>query len=104
MLPPTLGLLSPGTHPRSADGCFIAIDRQGLVTVRGPSRRQVFEHVAPFLRRIARGRPPCAVTAVVITPPGYYGRPGGGRDGWTIMLNADLAFAPTGVGVEMPPC
>jgi len=102
MLPRTLGLLAPGTHPPSADGCVIAIESQGLVTVRGPSRRQIFDHVTPFLRRVARGRPPCAITAVVITPSGYYGRPYGGRDGWTIMLNAELAFAPTGVGVEMP--
>lgn len=101
MLPPQLGLVAPNTYPPSADGCRLIVDAAGLVHVTGPTRLQIFDHVTRFLRSIGRKRVPTVITAVLNSPPGYW--PGhGGRDTWSIAVDADVVFAPTGQGLELP--
>lgn len=46
----------PGRHQPNPEGCAIAIDVGGMVTVSGPSRVQVLEHARRFLRQVSRNR------------------------------------------------
>jgi hypothetical protein len=101
-LPPVLGLLAPGRHQPAAKGCTIEIMPEGLVSVSGPSRIEIFDHTRRFLRSVAKGKPECAIASVLRSPPGHWSG-SSGMDGWTIILNAEIAFAPTCVGVELTP-
>jgi hypothetical protein len=75
------------------------ITRLGEVEIVGPSREQVFEQAQRLLRIIGRGQEPVAIVAILTTPPnrGYRG----GKDSWTISVNATISFAPTAMPVEL---
>jgi hypothetical protein len=101
-LPPSLELIAPGRHQPAPNGCVLEIEHDGRVSVSGPTRMEIFDHVRAFLRVVARNKPACTITAVLRSPPGHW--PGSsGADGWTIAVNAGIVFAPTGVGVEIGP-
>ena len=72
----------------------------GLISITGPSRDFVFRQAAAFLRELCFGLPPRSIAATLIT-----GRSPGmpsGRDSWSIAVNADVAFAPTSLGHDIP--
>jgi len=90
-----------GSHQPSPDGCFLHINRM-LAEIVGPSREAVFEHAARLLRVSCRanlsGRlPPLSIGAVLSTPA----RPSG-RDAWSIIVGADVAFSPTPLDPHFP--
>lgn len=98
LLPPVLGLLvAPGRHQPCLHGCLLEIDRAGLVAIEGPSRERVFEQATRFLRVNGKGRPPYSVTATLSSP-----HPSG-RDGWSIIVGAEIAFSPTALPPEIMP-
>lgn len=102
-LPPMLGLVAPRRHQPSPSGCALEIDASGIVSVSGPSRTEIFDHTRRFLRNVAEGTPSCAMTAILRSPAGYW-PDSSGSDGWTIIvINGEVAFAPTGTGVDLPP-
>jgi hypothetical protein len=99
-LPPIFALSAqPGRHHPCLDGCLAAITRAGQVEIIGPSRERVFEQAHRLLRIIGRGHEPVSIPAV-LTSPSYGHRPGG-KDGWSISVNANVSFAPTGLGAEV---
>ena len=96
-----LGVL-PGRHQPCVAGCVLIIHHTGLITIDGPSRERVFDQARRFLRMQARGHGPLSIAAVLISPlPPHVGRHGcggrGGRDGWSIIVGAEIAFAPTSI-------
>lgn len=101
MLPPSLALLAPkGRHQPCIHGVVLRVERGGLVRLEGGSRQALFDQAARFLRRLAKTRPPLSIAATLWTPH-ETGHPGG-RDGWTITINAEVSFAPTALGVDIP--
>jgi hypothetical protein len=76
--------------------CAIEIDLVRAV-ITGPSKEAVIEQTARLVRTICFGRQDLSIDAVLESPP-----PGGGRDGWTLIVGADIAFAPTGLGATFP--
>ena len=56
----------------------------------------VFDQAARFFRVIAKDRRALVIAATLLSP----GR--GCRDGWTITVNADVSFVPTGLGADCP--
>ena len=102
-LPASLRLVAPGRHQPNPDGPTLVIDRSGWCSVLGPSRREVLEHAGRFLKSVAKGRGPIKIIgATLVTPPNYYpGAVRGGRDGYTIVIGAEVSFSPTTVGVEV---
>lgn len=100
--------LSPGTHAPCQFKCLLTVerhrDRDYLVRVRGPSRELVFDQARRYLRlaaksNIARGEA-FQIGAMLLTP-GHIMRDA--RDPWTIIVAADVAFSPTGIGADLPP-
>jgi hypothetical protein len=85
-----------GIHQPSPDGCLLRVDRM-LVEISGPSREAVFEHATRLLRVSALGRPPLSIAATLSTPT----RPPG-RDTWSIIVGADVAFSPTSLDPHLP--
>lgn len=75
-------------------GCKITVAWNGWVSISGPSWERVKEQTAAFLRVEARGRT-FDRAATLISPCGA-------RDPWTIVVNASVSFAPTGLGVDLP--
>jgi hypothetical protein len=78
-------------------GCELVIAGP-FIAITGPSRERVQEQAARLLRVSCQKLRAVSIEALLETPP-----PGGGRDGWTIIVNADIAFAPTGLGATFPP-
>lgn len=77
-------------------GCELQADAN-LVRIYGPSRQAVFSTAAALLRgALGPFQGPLSVGAVLESP-----HPAG-RDGWSICLGADVAFAPTSLGHEFP--
>ena len=95
LLPPGTAA-APGVHSGWVPECTVLIDAVRVV-VTGPSRGLVIEQAARVVRVICQGRRELAIGAVLESPP-----PGAGRDGWTIIVGADIAFAPTALGVTFP--
>jgi hypothetical protein len=96
LLPAAISLLvQPGRHQPCLHGCVLTIHRSGLVVIEGPSRERLFEQADRFLRVICKGRPALAIAATLITPPSLPGAYRGGRDGWSIIVGAEIAFSPT---------
>jgi hypothetical protein len=96
-LPTSLAFsVSRGVHHPCLAGCLLRIERGGMVHIDGPSRELVFDQAARFFRVIAKVRRALVIAATLLSP----GR--GCRDGWTITVNADVSFAPTGLGVDCP--
>ncbi|MCC6172048.1 MAG: hypothetical protein IT481_08470 [Gammaproteobacteria bacterium] len=92
-LPPVLALVPAGRHHPCVADTILEIDRDGVVTVTGPSRDRLFEQVRRWLAPIARGHGPLTMTGTVVTPPGAAGARGG-RDTWTIITGVAVAFTP----------
>lgn len=68
-----------------------------LVKISGPSREAVFEVATALLREARRDGRPALISATLTTC--------GARadtDGWTIILGADVAIAPTPLGAWLP--
>jgi hypothetical protein len=95
LLPEGVAATPGGTSGWVAD-CEVAIDRV-RVNITGPSKEAVIEQAARLVRVICQGRRELEIGAVLESPP-----PASGRDGWTIIVGADIAFAPTALGVLFP--
>lgn len=92
LLPRQLAWTLPqGLHQPCLHGCLLTVGPGGLITVTGPSRHQVFAQVDRFLKTLIRKNPPPATSiAAILTSPM-------GSDGWQIIVNAEISFAPTGI-------
>ncbi len=102
LLPETLAFaVREGVQHPCLHGCLVTIGRAGHVTVTGQSRQRIFDQTTRFLRSIGAAHPPVAIAATLITPAEVSFAPGW-RDSWTITLNADVSFAPTGMGADIP--
>jgi hypothetical protein len=98
LLPPAIGLLAaPGRHSPCLHGCVLTIDRAGVVAIEGPSRECVFDQATRFLRVNSKGRPPYAVAASVYCPEPR------GRDDWSIVVGAEIAFSRTSLPPQIMP-
>lgn len=107
LLPGAISLLvQPGRHSPCLHGCILVIGPCGHVAIEGPSRERVFEQASRFLKVNSKGRPGYSVCATLESPafvPDLIGCRGG-RDGWSIIVGADIAFSPTSMPPEiMPP-
>ena len=101
MLPASVFLgVQPGRHQPCLHGCLLTVAPAGLVTITGPSRQSVFDQAARFLRVHCKGCGPQSIAAVLVSPPVYCPA---GRDSWSIIVGASVAFAPTALGAEIPP-
>ncbi len=99
----------PCERPAALRACAIDVGDLGLVRVRGRSREAVFETGALLLRDSCAGLPaqsiPCTLYSETL-------RRADGRDWlrvsanpcdrWTIILNAAVAFTPTGLDPDIP--
>lgn len=89
-LPPALWLLAqPGRHQPCLHGCVLAIDRARLITIEGPSRERVCDQAQRFLRVISKD------IAVPEPIAAWLTSPCGRRDGWSIIVRAEIAIVPT---------
>jgi hypothetical protein len=84
-----------GNHQPSPEGCRLEVTFP-LAVIAAPSREAAFEHAALLLRVACRGLR-ASIPARLETPGG----PVAG-DRWTIIVGADVAFSPTGLGVDFP--
>lgn len=93
LLPGLLALkVLPGRHQPCLHGCVLTVESLGRVVVTGRSREQLFEQTRRFLRVVAKGAGPLAIASVLETPLRHAPS---GRDGWSIIVGADVAFSPT---------
>lgn len=102
-LPPTLMLgAAEGIHP-SLHRCLVKVGRGGLVTITGPSVGRIQDQATRFLRALPgfKDHPPRTIAATLVTPSRWSYVPGN-RDSWTIIINSDVTFAPTGLGADLP--
>ena len=101
LLPVELGLVvAPGRHCPCLHGCVLIIERSGLVAIEGPSRERVFAQADRFLRVNSKGRPAYSVCAT-LESPAFADGGRGGRDGWSIIVGAEIAFSPTALRPEI---
>src|SRR5258708_1636208 len=77
-------------------GCHVRV-LSPLMKIRGPSRDWVFDAADVILRQACESHGPLSIAATLQSPP-----PCPGRDSWTIIVGADVAFAPTGLGAHFP--
>lgn len=88
----------PGSHQPSPHGCRVNVTAGSLVEITGPSREATFEHCAAFFRVARRAtQRPFSIAATLVTPI----RPAG-RDSWSIIVGADVAFSPTSLDPHFP--
>jgi hypothetical protein len=85
-----------GAYSNWVPGCDVEIDRV-RVAITGPSKDAVIEQAARVVRVICAGSRDLSIDAMLESPS-----PGSGRDGWTIIVGADIAFAPTALGATFP--
>ena len=107
LLPASLAKHPGASGPSPEGGCRITIDREAIVTIDGPSRERVQDFTGRYLRVVARdiisgAEPPISIAASLRT----YRGPGAGRgaparDSYQITIGADIAFAPTGLPVDI---
>ena len=93
-------------------GCLVDFGRIGLISIMGPSREAAFETAGRISRVACRGLGPQSISVRLYTfPPEvrndgrdwlFVATPRGGVDGWTLILGADVAFAPTALGAVFP--
>lgn len=101
----TLGVKA-GTHHPCLHQCLLTVaplgERDYQVRITGPSRRKLFDQAGAWLRMAAKGHIAAGnamqIPAIVTAPA----RVCAGSDSWTIVVGADVAFAPTGLGAEFP--
>lgn len=88
--------------------CKVEARPAGLIAVLGRSREAVFLQTQQLLEAIYKG-PACSLAAQLYTS--HDQDLSDGRDwlnvrqkvdAWTIIVNASVAFAPTGLGAEIP--
>lgn len=96
VLPKGARLLPCGVHRDWVKGCELTVAMQ-FIAIRGPSRERVQEQAARVIRACCQDLENVAIGAVMETTG-----PGAGRDGWTVIVNADIAFAPTALGASFP--
>jgi hypothetical protein len=131
-LPPVLAFSVPaGRHQPCLAGCALAIGPRpsnrldhssavelplgaGDVLVIGPSREAVFDQAARFFRIVAKGHT-LSIEAILTSPPRYKQRFAGadpdelvetvpgGRDSYTITLNAEITFSASTRAPEIYP-
>lgn len=95
-LTPAMVLVAqPGRHQPCLHGCVLIVDGSH-VAIEGPSRDRILDQAVVFLRIVARRQikgqaQPEVITGVLTTPR----ESGGGRDGWTITIGADVSISPT---------
>lgn len=86
----------PGYHQPCLEGCQVAIMRGYVVFVEGPSKELVFDQARRILRIICKGHIAVELPARLESPlRDRFGRPYPGRDTWSIIVNAEIAFTPT---------
>jgi hypothetical protein len=84
-----------GSHQPSPDGCLLHVTFP-LAEIVAPSREAAFDHAARLLRVSCRGL--CVAIAASLQTPA---RPAG-RDTWSIIVGADIAFSPTSLPPHFP--
>jgi hypothetical protein len=115
-LPPMLALVPAGRHQPCIAGCILTIEpveHDLVVDVAGLSRELVFEQARRFLRIVGKGHGAVSIPATLVTPapqhviaaaPGR-SRPSstgfGGRDSWSIIVNAEVSFAATSIAPDL---
>lgn len=72
--------------------CPAIVYGAGLVAIEGPSREILLDHAATFLEMACYGLTP-RVVSLRMTTPDRRGAPGG-RDSWTAVVGATVAFFP----------
>jgi hypothetical protein len=87
----------PRLRTLTLDGCEIDMAQAPLVSIVAPTRDRAFDQAARLLRARGGNEPPELIHATLATPGQR-----GGRDGWSIVVGADVAFAPTGLGAYLP--
>lgn len=108
LIPDALKLaVAPGRHHPCLHGCVLTILQHGerdlMLVIEGPSRDVVFEQCRRFFRVAAKNAPALSIAATVETAPERSRSGRGGSDSWTIALNAQVSFSPTGLGAEVFP-
>ena len=101
----TLGVVAGAHHP-CLHRCLLRIEHYGRrdyrVLIKAPSRQLAFEQARRYLRVAAKGHiaqgSALRITAALVTPS----RICSGSDGWTIIVGADVAFAPTTIPPDLP--
>lgn len=99
----------PGAVVDSSYLCFVDIGRAGLVSITGPSREAVFDQAARILKAGCEGLPTQSIAGTLYERP--CSAPGDGRDwlrlpgpadSWSVIVNAEVAFSPSGLGHHIP--
>jgi hypothetical protein len=84
-----------GRHQPCLEGCVLTITGKFLVAIEGPSRERVFDQARRFLRIVCKDGPAVSLPATLETPlRDRFQRPIPGRDSWSIIINAQIAFSP----------
>jgi len=78
-------------------GCAIDLTAAPLVRVEAPAAPMAFDQAARLLRARGGNEAPRSIDAILESSAGN-----GGRDRWTIVLGADVSFAPTALGAYLP--
>lgn len=102
-LPPSLILVIPdGRYVPCLAACVVRV-RNGVVWIDGPSRERLFDQARRFLRQHTRGLGAKQFVGVITTPPNPARGIPRGRDGWSIIINSDVTFAPTTLEADIRP-
>ena len=96
VLPTAARTARSGVYPGWVPGCELAIAGP-FVAITGPSRERAMEQAARFLRVTCQGLPALSIDTVLESP-----LPVSGRDGWNIIVGADIAFSPTSLPPHFP--
>jgi hypothetical protein len=104
-LPPMLALVPAGRHQPCIAGCILTIEpveHDLVVDVAGLSRELVFEQARRFLRIVGKGHGAVSIPATLVTPaPQHVIAAHGGRDSWSIIVNAEVSFAATSIAPDL---
>lgn len=88
--------LPSGHHPGWVEGCELNVCGP-QVAVMAPSKEKAMEQTARALR-VACAKLARVDIAALLESPG----PVSGRDSWTIVVNAGVAFVPGAIGAVFP--
>lgn len=72
-----------------------------FVAILAPSRERAMEQAARLIRITCYQLSRVELAAIIESPPPCAGKDGP-KDSWTIVVNADIAFVPTGLGAVFP--
>jgi hypothetical protein len=79
--------------------CELDLHGAGLILAGGPSRQALFAALAPFLQVLCTGIYPQSI-AVTLSSADAHGVTV--RDRWSVIVGANVAFCPGGLGPEIP--